>query len=400
MLLMIILFFLIADSFEFTYIEYLKKYCQELPVKEFNLFPNDFKIEWALEDFINQIELGRGVYGVVYSVPFPIEKIPKETYGYVNPSDLANKSIKSVAVKIANFEPSSAMEIMALRKLTKLQKGPAFLGCQYDEEKNKIIIVQKQLSMSLNSPKFLDLAAGLGFLGRLKFYQQLFDQVLALHETGLVNNDIKPHNMLYDEINKSVFVSDYGLSQPINSRMLISGTGLFMSPGEYKFKEALNPLAIIEIRPIDDYWALVLSIASIENIGGCLSLVKNINEKGWAMNCIENKSESCLAIIKSNVMKNFAPHLKNEAKIVLKEDLLTISASAENHDSSTNFLGLISAILEYDKYKIKPSEIKTILKIEVEKFQKLANEHTSDGLTNSVRTEFLRIKYKSINLLI
>lgn len=383
-----ILFFIAQNSLQNQTTDLIEKYCQAYNGKTFLLFQTDTEINWDIKKDVSQTPLGSGSFGTVYSASFPFELLSPTDYGYIDQSKLSLDKTATVAIKFTKFSYQSAMEIMVLRKLSTKKTGAAYFGCQYADK--QLMIVQQRFDMDLDQNSFRLYAAKIGLLRRLYFYQSLFEQTIMLFKIGFVNNDIKTTNMMFDSKNEKVVIIDFGLAQHKHESLIYAGTAAFMSPGKFNLDKVPRTAELIE-----DLFSLVISIASIEDPHGINNVYKNNKVFGYAYQCEETKSSWCMDLIKTNVRKMISGSTQFEpAKIrtdASGENI--IYARAEFTLTSTNFLGLIDAILEYDKYTISPDTILVIIKNEIRRLTKLSADDgdIDEGVIQPVPAKFYQM---------
>ncbi len=70
-----------------------------------------------------------------------------------------------------------------------------------------------------------------------KLFQQIMSAIVYCHDNGIAHRDLKPENLLYinegSEINNPIKVIDFGLSQTLNTKKILSskvGTAYYVSP--------------------------------------------------------------------------------------------------------------------------------------------------------------------------
>ena len=123
---------------------------------------------------------------------------------------------------------------------------PKFIGCQYTDE--NVFIAKTYLSVSLNDPIFRNKIKFWSVSKSIAFYIQLVKGLRGMWNAGLVQNDIKPDNMMTDR---------FGVSSYTKNFVPKSGFPVYMPLSKFVSSQ-------IEPRPCDDLYSLALSIGVIE----------------------------------------------------------------------------------------------------------------------------------------
>lgn len=324
----------------------LKKYCNLADSPRLYLILDEKPILWNLQKAVAGGHiLGSGSFGTVYEVKFDGSEIPEWS------SYASRRNIKKAAVKRLEIDITTIDELEIMLAMSKTKFGMQVFGCKlqiYDKKKyksqekipeDKIYIVMDKLGKELTDAELLKKVAKLTPDERIRYYMELFEQVIGLYEKGFLHNDIKPENILYDENNDQMVVIDFGCAQKTNTNLKNWGTNVFMSPNKYSKVTKIAQLA-------DDLFSLALSVVTIENQDDYEEIYTD--DYGLVLkNCEKKKNENCL--------KNF---VKRAEKILLRRGFSKPTSKFDKY----NFVNLILRIIEFEHFNDSEDEVKKIVR--------------------------------------
>ncbi len=189
---------------------------------------------------LNPIPIGQGGWGSVYSA-----------YHY----SLVNKQVtisQPLAIKKMSRQHSAMLE----KEQQLFQK--AYPDQHFERfETKKYSYLAMPLFSGVQLDKYLCSHPNLSIQERQLMAIGLLTDLLHLHQTGITHNNLKPQNILYDPINKSIHIIDFGCAQDLSKMETMhyqdvdTSVFAFEFPPEYLAGTTANPaLDIYSLTPI------------------------------------------------------------------------------------------------------------------------------------------------------
>ena len=320
--------------------------------KQFKI--KDFKRETGIMIDLNHKNLIR-LFGFFED----IEKIQKfrEIYEDTENMNIGNED-KKVCCLVLEFADHGSLE--GYYNKYKLNKNSYKNGEVIDE--NELVKKSEDEKKKIINDNFIPLDEKIV----IKFFEQLLDATIYLHERSIIHRDIKPDNILLDE-NDNIKISDFGISALVKDQNLLNfGKDIDLFSGCTK-KGRLDFVCpeIIENVHYDyqaDIFSLGLTMLYLMSFINPILIFEDENGKA-------NKRE---------ILFDYIPKYYNE---YLRS--LVLRMIDDNNDIRPNAKEALQELLKIEKY-IENPEGNSLIKSELDKNMNLGSNRIKKSLTQNI----------------
>jgi eukaryotic-like serine/threonine-protein kinase len=189
----------------------------------------------AIDGYRVLSEIGRGAASVIYLVQDQKSKqVEKNT----------EKDQRFLEQAEAEFKVAQAINHPGIRKITRLFKKGSFLAVR---ELYLVMEFVDGISLDRSPPKTFESACAI--------FHQVADAMTAMHDAGYVHADMKPNNVVVDDIGTARII-DLGQSCKIGTvKPRIQGTPDYIAP-EQVHRRPITPLTDVYNLGATMYWVL------------------------------------------------------------------------------------------------------------------------------------------------
>jgi tRNA A-37 threonylcarbamoyl transferase component Bud32 len=168
---------------------------------------NDLKWMRSLDFEIEDPAVGEGMYGIVFKTvgkdPIALKLIKSKKFKYAVykvPNELKNDEL---ALQISNpvWREYTILKHLNLDKGTPIYKG----------KKGRCAVIPLTFHFGITIGEYLSRKRTIEEL--LKIYNSCKDAICALHQRGVIHNDLHLYNIIFNADDSKVFIVDYGMCQ-------------------------------------------------------------------------------------------------------------------------------------------------------------------------------------------
>eukprot|EP00960_Hanusia_phi_P043637 756169-Hanusia_phi.AAC.2 len=170
-------------------------------------------------------------------------------------------------LKICNSsdEDRRDREAVILQKLESV-KHPnlvRFLGSSYLD---KHVIILMELVQGISLEVWLERKGYVSLSDSKLMMLQMADGMSAVHSHNIAHRDLKPNNLMVDDVTGNLVIVDFGLSKELNANMTVTPAKSFAGTAMYMSPEQLEGItSAVDLR--SDVWAM--GVICYEIVAGC-----------------------------------------------------------------------------------------------------------------------------------
>jgi eukaryotic-like serine/threonine-protein kinase len=195
----------------------------------------------AIDGYRVLSEIGRGAASVIYLVQ---DQKSKQIWALKQVEKNTEKDQRFLEQAEAEFKVAQAINHPGIRKITRLFKKGSFLAVR---ELYLVMEFVDGISLDRSPPKTFESACAI--------FHQVADAMTAMHDAGYVHADMKPNNVVVDDIGTARII-DLGQSCKIGTvKPRIQGTPDYIAP-EQVHRRPITPLTDVYNLGATMYWVL------------------------------------------------------------------------------------------------------------------------------------------------